>query len=355
MFSDWLIIFGSFIGSFSLTPLVRHYALKRRLVDVPNMRSSHIRPTPRGGGLAIVVSYFAGLIIMVFLHSLSFDLISALIGAGILVAVIGFVDDHHNISARRRIIIHFIAAVWAVLSLNGFFINYDLSHAGVFINLFWVISVVWLINFYNFMDGIDTIAGAEAIFVGISAAMFFLMGGEYGMASAAALLTAAVGGFLFWNLPPARIFMGDVGSAFVGAVIGILALAAIIHDITSVWVWLILLGAFLIDATITVGRRMINGANWYSAHRSHAYQHATRRLRSHGKVTAIVTGINVFWLFPWAFAAYKWPDLAILCFVISYVPLVWLAIRLGAGRNDLACSDDIRFKAYSENGVATKT
>jgi Fuc2NAc and GlcNAc transferase len=354
VFLDWRILLGVVLTSFLLTPLIRHYALRRHLLDMPNDRSSHVLPTPRGGGLAIVTGYFAGLIIISFLHNLPFDFISALAGAGIMIAIIGFLDDHYDMSATWRIVVHFISAVWAVSSLNGFSINHDLSTAGWFLNLFWIISIVWLINLYNFMDGIDTIAGAEAIFISISATILFLMGGEYSMASAAALLTAAVGGFLFWNLPPARIFMGDVGSGFIGIVVGVIALAGIKKGITSVWVWLILLGTFIIDATITVGRRMIKGEKWYSAHRSHAYQHAARRLGSHGKVTTIVTVINMFWLFPWAAAAYKWPNIGIICFIISYVPLVCLAICLGAGRNDLACTDDSRFKAYSERSMVTK-
>lgn len=331
VFVDWRILLGVITGSFLMTPLIRHYAFRRRLVDVPNTRSSHVMPTPRGGGLAIVVSYFIGLIIIAILYHLPFDLISALAGAGIMVAAIGFVDDHVNIAPHWRVAVHFFAAVWAVLSLNGFLMNNDFPLTAWFLNLFWIISIVWLINLYNFMDGIDTIAGAEAVFVGVSATILFMLSDEYSIASAAALLTAAVGGFLFWNLPPARIFMGDVGSGFIGVVIGVIALAGIKGGITSVWVWLILLGVFLVDTTITVGRRMMRSMKWYSAHRSHAYQHATRRLGSHGKVTAIVTGINVFWLFPWAVAAYRLPKFEILFAIVAYLPLIWLALGFHAG------------------------
>ena len=336
MFVDWRITFGIFIGSFLLTPLIRHFASKRRLIDVPNARSSHELPTPRGGGVAIVVNYFVGLVIIALLHRLPFDLISALTGAGIMVAAIGFLDDHGHISARWRIIVHFIAAGWVVFSLNGFFLALNLSLYEWLFDLFWLISLVWLINLYNFMDGIDTIAGAEAVFVCVSATVFFLASGEYGMGSATALLAAAVAGFLFWNLPPARIFMGDVGSSFIGIVIGVIALAGIKGGVTSVWVWVILLGVFLVDATVTVFRRILRGRRWYSAHRSHTYQHAAREFASHGKVTAAVSLINVAWLFPWAVAAYEWPALGPLFAALAYLPLICLAFRFDAGVDDRA-------------------
>jgi len=345
---EWLIVTGCFLGSLLLTPLIRHYARCRHLVDVPNTRSSHVRPTPRGGGLAIAVSCIAGLVILTCLHRFPFDLFSTLTGAGILVAAVGFMDDHVDISARWRVLAHFAAAVWIVISFNGFFMQYRPSPSEWFLDLFWIISIVWLINLYNFMDGIDTIAGAEAVFVSISATALFAAGGEYGMASAAALLTVAVGGFLFWNLPPARIFMGDVGSGFIGVVIGAFALAGIKHGTISIWVWLILLGVFLVDSTITVGRRIMRGQKWYSAHRSHAYQHGARRLGSHGKVTAIVTGINVFWLFPWALAAYRWPNLGPLFALFAYIPLLWLVVRIGAGIDETMKHDTLGF---SQKGV----
>lgn len=334
MLVDWWIMFGVVMASFLLTPVIRHYAFRRNLLDKPNARSSHELPTPRGGGLAIVLSFYAGLGVMAKLSVLSLPVLLALMGAGILVAAIGFADDHRDVPARWRIVIHFIAAVWVVVSLNGFFTYGNISIIAVVLNLFWLVSIIWLINLYNFMDGIDALACAEAIFVGIGAALFFLLSGSFVMASIAAMLSAAVGGFLFWNLPPARIFMGDVGSGFIGIIIGFIALAGISSGAVNVWVWLILLGAFLVDATMTVARRILMGSSWYAAHRSHAYQHAARRLRSHGRVTAVVTGINVLWLLPWAVAAYRWPDFGIVFMGVAYFPLVWLALRLHAGRDE---------------------
>lgn len=330
---DWWIILGVTIGSVLLTPVIRHYALKKNLLDLPNARSSHDMPTPRGGGLAIVASYLVGLIGLTIFWCVSLRLATAFAGAGVLVAAIGFWDDHSNVPPGWRIVVHFIAAAWALYFIGGslFYVEFSLSEW--FFNIFLLVSIVWVLNLYNFMDGIDMLAGAEAIFLGLSAALFFHMGGAHDLVFVALLLVASTAGFLVWNFPPARIFLGDIGSGFLGIIIGMLALAGIKGGIVDIWVWVILLGVFLVDATVTVGRRIGRGARCYSAHRSHAYQHAARIYGSHGKVTGVVTCINVFWLFPWAVAAWKWPTMGVLCALLAYIPLVWLAFRFNAGVN----------------------
>lgn len=200
-------------------------------------------------------------------------------------------------------------------------------------NVFWLVSLVWLLNAYNFMDGIDGFAAAETVFVSGAAALLigFNTNAVSGDMMLALLIMASTAGFLFWNIPPARIFMGDVGSGFLGLILGVLAILTVRNGSLSMWVWVILLGVFVVDATITVLRRMIRGVRWHEAHRSHAYQHAARRWKSHGKVTVAISLINIFWLLPWSLAAFHWPHFGVVFATVALTPLVYLALRLDAG------------------------
>lgn len=337
VFFDWPIVIGSFIGSLSLTPLIRYYALKRRLVDIPNARSSHDLPTPRGGGLSIAVTFMLGITVLTFRGWISLDLAIAIAGGGLIVAVVGFWDDHKQVPAKWRIVAHFIAAGFALYWMGGVLQLDSVSPLWQWIwNIIGMISLVWLLNLYNFMDGIDAFAGAEALFVSAASAMFLCMSGEYGLAWIAGVVFAAVGGFLLWNLPPARIFMGDVGSGFLGIVFGILAIAGSKHGVLPVYIWVILLGVFIVDTGVTLVRRVMRGARWYESHRCHAYQHAALQYNHHGRVTLVITALNLFWLLPWAIAAWRWPGYGALFCVISLAPLVWLAFRLDAGKESFS-------------------
>ena len=201
-----------------------------------------------------------------------------------------------------RLAVHLCAALWAVCWLGGLPPLRVGSHV---IQLGWagypvaVLALTWILNLFNFMDGIDGIAGSEAAFVAGAAAFLTLcLGGSAGVAAVALALAGACLGFLLWNWPPAKIFMGDVGSGYLGYVIGVLALAAGREDPTALWVWLILGGVFFVDATVTLIRRVLRGDRVYEAHRSHAYQWLARRWQSHESVTITTTAVNVLWLLP---------------------------------------------------------
>ena len=132
-------------------------------------------------------------------------------------------------------------------------------------------------------------------------------------------------GFLVWNWPPAKIFMGDVGSGYVGFTISVFIVYSYITDLINIWVWLILLGVFIVDASITLVTRMITGQKWYAAHRSHAYQHLAQKWRSHKKVTLSVLAINIIWLLPIAWLAMMVPDSGDIFTALAYLPLVIIA------------------------------
>jgi Fuc2NAc and GlcNAc transferase len=334
----WSLPLAAALASWWLTGVVRRYALSRHLLDVPNARSSHTTPTPRGGGVAIVTSFLLAVLGLALAGAIDGRLAAALLGSGAGCALLGFLDDHGHIAARWRLLGHFAAAGWALYWLGGApplaLFGHTLA-AGWLANALAALYLVWLLNLYNFMDGIDGIAAVEAITVCLGAAA--LVGLAPGSGSAAdiglpLLLAGAAAGFLIWNFPPARIFMGDAGSGFLGITLGILSLHAAAIAPPLLWAWLILLGVFVVDATLTLLRRLLRGDKVYQAHRSHAYQQAARKFGMHRPVTLAVAAINVGWLLPIATCvAIRGLD-GSLGLLLAYAPLVALAVWFRAGQ-----------------------
>ena len=319
--------------TFVMTEGIRRYALAKRLMDIPGERSSHKAPTPRGGGMAFVLVFLGALPVLVVSGVLTLPTAMALGGAGVLTAGIGFVDDHAHVAPQWRLMAHFLAAAWVVgwwlMSNNSYFI---ISGAPKAIqSIVAVFFLAWMLNLYNFMDGIDGIASVEAITVCLGAAALSVFHGQLSAAIAPMVLASAVAGFLVWNMPPARIFMGDGASGFLGITLGAMTLMTSHERPQEQWAWLILLGVFIVDATWTLVCRFLSGKRVVDAHRSHAYQRASQRFGGHLPVTLSVAVINVVWLTPWAvLVSSSWvPPWLGLC--AAYGPLVLLAVALGAG------------------------
>lgn len=332
--SPWVIIPLAAGLSLFLTGALRRYALDRSIIDIPNARSSHTVPTPRGGGVAIVLSFLLALPILAATGFLPWSTMWAMLGAGSGIAVLGFLDDHGHIAARWRLLGHFAASIWALYWLGGL---PAISLLGLELELAWfghvlaVFYLVWMLNLYNFMDGIDGIASVEAICACLGACLLYWLAGFDSLIVAPLVLAMAVGGFLYWNFPPARIFMGDAGSGFLGIILGLLSLQAAWTSPKLLWVWLILLGVFIVDATVTLIRRLLRGDKVYEAHRSHAYQFASRQYGRHLPVTLAVAVINLFWLLPFAACVVLWNMDGALALIVAYVPLALLAVRFHAG------------------------
>lgn len=330
----WFVLPVVALLSLVLTGGLRRYALARSIIDIPNARSSHSVPTPRGGGVAIVLSFLLVLPVLSFMGLVEWAFTWAMLGAGGGIAVLGFLDDHGHIAARWRLLGHFAGAIWALFWLGGL---PPLALFGFSLNLGWVghvlaaVYLVWLLNLYNFMDGIDGIASIEALCVCLGGVLLYVLLGQPEAALAPLLLACAVLGFLFWNFPPARIFMGDAGSGFLGIMLGILSLQAAWVAPQLLWSWLILLGVFIVDATYTLMRRLVRGDKVYEAHRSHAYQFASRRFGRHLPVTLAVAAINVGWLLPVALWVGVGGLDGLLGVLIAYIPLVILAVKFKAG------------------------
>ncbi len=318
--------------TWALTGLLRRYAVHKQLMDVPNARSSHKVPTPRGGGVAIVVVALAALPVLVWLGAVSEAVAYGLGGAGALVALVGWLDDHGHVAARWRLLVHFIAAAWGLYWLGG---PMDLTFWGWTLPGIWLwapllVYLVWLLNLYNFMDGIDGIAGVEALTVCIGGALLALWAVPEADLTLYVLLAVCAFGFLIWNFPPAKIFMGDAGSGFVGLWLGLLSIYAAHQAPVLFWGWVILLAMFVADATLTLWTRWLRRENLFEAHRSHAYQH--RAVNWGHKATTLFYGfVTVAWLLPMA----RWVVLGgiepILGVALAYAPVVFLVYQFGAG------------------------
>jgi Fuc2NAc and GlcNAc transferase len=286
----------SLAGSWILTGQIRRFALANAILDMPNARSSHAIPTPRGGGVAIVALVLGGTMLASAVGVLDDDVAAAFIGGGGLVALIGWLDDRRGVHAGVRAVVHCLAAGWAVYLVGGlpsYSTGTSVVHLGPVGGLLAVLGIVWATNLYNFMDGIDGIAGGQALCAGVFGGALLLLSGSAGLAAVAFLVAAATAGFLAWNWAPAKIFMGDVGSGFLGFCFGTLAVASENGSGVPLLVWVLLLGVFVIDATVTLLRRTLHGEVPYAAHRDHAYQRAVRSGMSHARVSGWVVLLNV--------------------------------------------------------------
>ena len=337
MWIEALVAVAALLLSFTLTGMLRSRALSQGVgLDVPNERSSHTVPTPRGGGIAIVVAASAGFAVMAACNLLSPVLFLVLVIGGSAIAAVGFFDDRRHLSARTRLAVHFAVALCALIALGGLpslrmaddvvlldGVGYPLG----------VLGIVWTINLFNFMDGIDGIAASESICVAWGGAVLAVIAGVSADVSAAGFIFgAACCGFLLWNWAPAKIFMGDVGSGYMGYVIAILAIATARENPIALYLWAMLGGIFFVDATLTLVRRLLRRERVYEAHRSHAYQWLARRWASHRRVTLVVIGVNLFWLLPCALLAQSHPESAVTILLAAFAPLVVAAVAAGAGR-----------------------
>lgn len=324
--------------SAALTGVVLRLALRHGLLDLPNERSSHIVPTPRGGGMAIVIASAMGLILLSAFGAVEHSLLVPLLGGGIAVAVVGFLDDRHRLSASVRLLVHAAAAVSALIVLGGLppiQLGESVLRFGWGGVVIATLGIIWVLNLFNFMDGIDGIAAAEAVFVvGAGVLVSGLSAADGSASNGAIVFGAACLGFLPWNWAPAKIFMGDVGSGYLGYVIAVLAIASARDQPTALLSWLILGGVFFCDATVTLMRRLVRGERVSQAHRSHAYQWLARRWHSHRRVTVAVMAVNVCWLLPCALYASWHPVFAGWTVLLALAPVFVLVFFTGAGRSE---------------------
>ena len=343
---DVMFLFIVSLSSFALVAVlsagVIRYGPRFGLLDTPVARSAHVAPKPLGGGAALAAPYFLCVIWFVASAAISE---SALAYLGCLfIVVLGFSDDRWQLSSKVRLPVQFIVSLAAVRAIGvdsvdfGFF---SLSEP-LTLSLLAVLSLVWLCNLTNFMDGIDGIAASQLLVTSLSCVVLLVgldaAAGESGehdvVLTLSVVLAASAAGFLLWNWSPASLFMGDAGSGFIGFALGLLALESLVTQSMSVWSWVLLLGVFIADTAVTLLVRIIRGERWYEGHSQHAYQILSRRLNSHPRVVGGVILINICWLLPLAWVAGILPHYGVLFATIGLAPLLLGCYRLGAGRAD---------------------
>lgn len=262
--------------------------IKKSLVASVNERSSHKIPTPHGGGIAIAITWFIGLFHLYFIGQIENNLFYALL-FGAVISIVSFFDDIYELSPKLRLLVQSLVAFGGLYFLGGFqiltFGIFDISNP-IFTNIFAFFMIVWFINLYNFLDGINGYAGSQAVFLAVAG--FVLFGGNHFLVLAVAIL-----GFLYWNWNKAKIFMGDVGSTLLGYNIAIFTIYYANQESTNFWVWIILFGVYWFDATLTLIRRKLNKEKLSQAHKKHAYQRLTQSGWSHYKVTNLSIIVNV--------------------------------------------------------------
>jgi Fuc2NAc and GlcNAc transferase len=334
MVIKFLVIAICFAASAVLTRYLIGHAKQRQFLDIPNERSSHSTPTPTGGGVSIVVIFISFILVAELIFNVTVDEVFVLAFTGSVMAVVGYIDDHLQISAQWRLLVHFLVSLVLLLSLKQLpelsVFGYQWQ-SGWLLSGLYLIALVWLLNLFNFMDGIDGIAGVQAVTALLGAALILWSAGSSYWPIILMALSASILGFLVFNWPPAKIFMGDAGSNFLGFMLGALALITASTGLINLWAWLILLAIFIGDSTLTLLRRVKQGDKLYEAHRSHAYQILSRRWNSHVPVTLLVLCVNLIWLLPLAWAASVWPAEGILLCLLAYAPLLWFMYQVGAG------------------------
>ncbi len=308
-----MLVIVIFAISALLTLLIKNIAQKHAIVDTPNARSSHTVATPRGGGLAIMIAFFLGISYLFFTAQLSTALYSALFATLPIIAV-SLLDDIRPQSVRIRLSIQLLCSILALYALGGVTqMNLGIVLLeGFWVNILALLMLLWLTNLFNFLDGIDGYAASEALFVALGAYLLF-------HTEPPLYLAAATAGFLLFNWHRASIFMGDVGSAPLGFIIGVFAL----HESSSEHFvgWIVLVSLFLFDATVTLIRRLRNHEEIWKPHRKHMYQRLHQWGLSHSDVVLLLMRYNaVALLLLWLFTPqYYWLVLLIVSILFTII------------------------------------
>jgi Fuc2NAc and GlcNAc transferase len=291
-----LIISSVFLLSLIGVGLYRRIAVAYHLLDHPNHRSSHQVPTPRGAGIVFVLLWLLQVLVLSLTHQLPVaDALPFL--PTVLIAAIAFIDDYRSLSAKLRLLVQLTAALgalWLLGGVNDWYLGgYTLHLGGVIGTMVATVLLLWSTNLFNFMDGIDGIAGVEAMSVLVPTAVWVQLSGGSNLSLLIFSLAAAVLGFLCWNWPKAKIFMGDSGSSSLGFLVMLFALIAQQRYEIPMICSLILYGLFIFDASVTLLRRILAKHNWAEAHCLHAYQRLHQAGWSHRQVLTGVIAINV--------------------------------------------------------------
>lgn len=314
----------SFLGTYSY----RSFAISKGILAKPNFRTLHEKPVPKGGGIAFSTVFVAGVLILWLLGIASRELMLSLCLGGGVATLFGFIDDLMEFKVIPQLAMQIFLAGWVLFCFDGGPLTYlDWMPAW----LAWLSTcflLVWMINLYNFMDGIDGMAASGAVFIAGVSSIVALIGGNSNMALVFALLSICCFGFLLFNWPPASIFMGDSGSIFLGYCFGALIIKTVMYSEMSFWTWLVILAYFLGDTTTTLLMRIVI-VKKYVPHRSHAYQNLARIWGSHLKVTSLAIAYHCVWLLPLAIWSTLQRETAPIAAVLALAPAILWTLRYG--------------------------
>lgn len=321
-----LVLLAGYLG----TQFYLSIAIQKGILANPNYRTLHQRPVPRGGGIVFSMIFVLGSVILGFFHLISIELVLALGLGGGAAALFGFIDDVVDIRASIKLFIQGCLAAWVLFCFGGGPLA-TIGWIPVWVSLIvsWAL-LIWMINLYNFMDGVDGMAISGAIFISMTLMLgLVITGGPVSLSLLFALLAMSCVGFLLLNWPPARVFMGDSGSVFLGYCFGALIINTTMNGDISIWTWLIAMGYFIGDTTTTMVLRLMIVKKWYHAHRSHAYQNLARIWDDHRKVTGSVLFYHLAWLLPLSIWSSLTPIFAPLAAVLALAPAILWTIRFG--------------------------
>ena len=306
--------------------IIRQYAERRRIIDHPNERSSHSAPTPRGGGVAIVIVVLAAGIFAAINSNLIHSLIYLVCGT--VIAYLGWRDDVHSLSPRVRFAVQGLVALASVLGLGYFksvtiplFGQLQLGAVGFIITLLWIVG---LTNAYNFMDGIDGIAGGVALSAAFGWMFLAANTNQHFVYWVALAVAAGSLGFLLHNWSPAKIFMGDAGSTFLGYTFAVLPLLSADKGGDALMLGTLLMWTFIMDAGVTFIRRAFKGERVFDAHRTHLYQRLVIGGYKHAQVSALyilLTLLAAALAYAWSWGQPYAPPV-----IIHGLPLLWLLL-----------------------------
>lgn len=335
------LIFGSifnfiifFISVFFINILgiivYRSIATRLGILSYPNFRTLHELSVPRGAGIVFSSIFVIGVFVFWYFNLLSKELLFILGFGGGMATLFGFIDDIYDIRASRKLLIQIILSIWMLFFLeNGALLNESSMITFIKIPLF-ILFIVWMINAYNFMDGIDGMAISGALYISSTLILITLItNGSSELAIIFILLMACAGAFMLFNWPPATIFMGDSGSIFLGYLFGSIILITVMRGEISLWTWLIIFGYFFSDTTVTQLARLILVKKYFQAHRSHAYQNLARITGSHLKVTGWVTVFHIVWLLPLSIWTTLRPEIELIAVFLAIIPGLVIAYKYG--------------------------
>ncbi len=349
-----------FFLSIALTKVNILLAERINFKSIANERSSHFEPVANGGGLSFLLITVLGLFFFKDFQGFSVENSNYFLIASFLIGIIGYIDDLKDISPLPRFLFQVFAASLVILSFSRFphinFFDFIISNK-IMVSVFGIIFLVWLTNLYNFMDGIDGLATLQGIFILFSYFFIIFVAGDdlleinqekLFFLHSIIILMSALFGFLIFNFPNSSIFMGDVGSSFLGFYLASMGIYAASNNWIYFWTFTIIWSIFLVDATVTLLSRIWRRDKWYDAHRTHAYQKINQiymrkiknkyddesdiRTVSHKFVCFFYSGVNLFWVFPLSLLSIKYPQFGFMIAFICFLPIVIGSLYVEAGK-----------------------